>query len=180
MGFWTRHFGAMAPLGFRLRTNLPERWTRVHSLPDAKRYAKTAGEHAEVRHRMNAVADAVLGAENACWLICPDWALDASHQLTQLPGVQLRHRILAADVEIELGEPWPYFGAHVSWRAGAFDTLLDAIAADVQRALWVSARSGAVFAPYDGGADLIVPSEVERDALAETFAAWRSPRPDGL
>ena len=64
--------------------------------------------------------------------------------------------------------------------AGAFDTLLDAIAADVQRALWVSARSGAVFAPYDGGADLIVPSEVERDALAETFAAWRSPRPDGL
>lgn len=178
--FWTQHFGAMAPLGFRLRIELPERWTRVHSLPNAKRYADTPAEETEVLARMNAAAGAVLGADAPCWLIAGEWCLEPDGSLAELPGVELAHRVIAADEAIEPGAPEPYAGAQVLWRSGAFDRLLASIASDLRCALWVSARSGAVFAPYDGGADLIAPSTAERDALAERFAAWRSPRPDGL
>lgn len=35
-------------------------------------------------------------------------------------------------------------------------------------------------APYDGGADVILPTRAERDALARRHRRWRSTRRDGL
>ena len=37
-----------------------------------------------------------------------------------------------------------------------------------------------LFHPYDGGADLIASSAIERDQLKTRFKEWLSPRPDGL
>ncbi len=37
-----------------------------------------------------------------------------------------------------------------------------------------------LYHPYDGGADVIAPSSVERDKLKSKFAAWLSDHPQGL
>ncbi|UKJ62223.1 hypothetical protein H1Q78_07140 [Cellulosimicrobium cellulans] len=37
-----------------------------------------------------------------------------------------------------------------------------------------------VYAPCDGGADVIAPTVKARDALSERFSTWLSPRADGL
>jgi hypothetical protein len=71
-------------------------------------------------------------------------------------------------------------GAAYVGRAAPNDTALRAVADDRVRALWVSEVTGEVFAPYDGGADLIVMSGERAELLRGTFASWLSPRTDGL
>jgi hypothetical protein len=63
---------------------------------------------------------------------------------------------------------------------GRFDLLLLEVAQDKLQALWVATDSGAVFAPYDGGADLIYPTGWQRDAARERHQAWLSAHPEGL
>ena len=66
---WAEHYPSIPPLGYRLREALPERWLRVHDLPDGKRYATDDAEAAEILRRMNAVATSVLGEDAPCWLV---------------------------------------------------------------------------------------------------------------
>ncbi len=67
--------------------------------------------------------------------------------------------------------------ALATWRAGVFDAVLRRVAEDESRAVFVALDSGAVFAPYDGGADVFV-SDPER--FCARFRRWLSPRRDGL
>jgi hypothetical protein len=46
--------------------------------------------------------------------------------------------------------------------------------------LIVSEATGRVYAPYDGGADLFLSSESERDQYREKYSAWLSAHPSGL
>lgn len=48
---WRKAFGELPPLGYFLRKAVPERWTRFHSLPESKRYAKNDDEKAIIRDR---------------------------------------------------------------------------------------------------------------------------------
>jgi hypothetical protein len=59
------------------------------------------------------------------------------------------------------------------------------VLADVANALLgpfliVSEATGRVYAPYDGGADLFVETEAERDALRTKYSGWLSTHPSGL
>jgi hypothetical protein len=71
--------------------------------------------------------------------------------------------------------------APASWRAGAFDALIRATADDAGPR-WLLAAVGAdrVYAPYDGGADLFLPTRRDRDAWRTRFAPWLSAEPSGL
>jgi hypothetical protein len=44
----------------------------------------------------------------------------------------------------------------------------------------VHERTTEVFAPYDGGVDLIFSNVERRDQYRQRFSAWLSARPDGL
>ncbi len=48
------------------------------------------------------------------------------------------------------------------------------------RAMWVHSSTGEVFAPYDGGVDVVFSSVERRDLHRQRFSAWLSSRPDGL
>jgi len=60
---WKAHLGDLAPVGHLMRVALPDRWLRIHSLPDSKRYAETADEYAELLRRHNEVVSEILGAD---------------------------------------------------------------------------------------------------------------------
>lgn len=171
---WRRCYGALAPLGWRLRAALPDRWTRIHSLPDAKRYPETSAEERELLRRHNEVATAALGERGACWLVACD-----AYELPEVPGISLAPSLRVGPDE-QLAERITFHVARVIWRQGAFDPLLLAIAEDRCRALWMRRATGEVFAPYDGGVDLILRDRARRDALRERWPGWRSRREDGL
>lgn len=171
----------MPPVGWRLREQASERWLRIHGLPGSKRYPETAAERAEIHHRHEALAAELFAAsEGACWVVVPAWGA-ANEAGPQLPGL--------ADLRFAIGwrpghasEDEPTF-AHVAparWSAPATRAARELVIEDSLRVLWVARETLEVFAPYDGGVDVIAADLVRRDALAQRFGSWRSPRPDGL
>ncbi|MCA9708875.1 MAG: hypothetical protein KDK70_23725, partial [Myxococcales bacterium] len=69
--WWSERFGQTSPLGYRLRAAFPERWLRIHSLPQSKRYPDSAAELDVLLHRHRTVAAAVLSPDTPCKLLTP-------------------------------------------------------------------------------------------------------------
>ena len=65
-------------------------------------------------------------------------------------------------------------GEAVRWGDLRFVPLLRAIAVDAAQSswLWMSNRTGAVFAPYDGGADLFLPTAADAVQARSRWAEW--------
>ena len=186
---WRHWYPGAPPVGFLLRDAYPERWVRIHSLPDSKRYATSEPEHAELRRRHNAVASDVLGDGSACALVIHQacdtrWSrgLGRIAALTDgdLPRLGQLPSELWEDEGAVFDAPMCLFGGGVTWQPDVFDGFVGAVADDKVRGLIVELDRGGVYAPYDGGADLFYPTEVERDAARTCFALWLSPLPEGL
>jgi hypothetical protein len=96
--WWSRTVGEVPPLGWLLRDLLHERWLRIHTLPDAKRYAETEPEHDEVLRRQNSVAGEILGNREPCWLVVPTYQAELNQvlRLDEIPGFDL----LQVDVQL--------------------------------------------------------------------------------
>ena len=166
--WWDEHFPDSAPLGYRLRQAYPERWLRIHSLPESKRYADTEEEYAELLRRHNKVATDALGAGSRCYLI---------EGFCIVSGDRRDGWVLTLDGE-ELPRPE---ATEAIWSYGRHDALLRQVA-DWKTAniIFASPGSGRVYAPYDGGADLIYLNEQERDERKAVYRAWLSAYPGGL
>ena len=65
---WNQCFPKAAPAGFLCRDVYSDRWLRIHSLPDSKRYAESESERAEILRRHNTVACDMLGEGSECFL----------------------------------------------------------------------------------------------------------------
>ena len=174
---WQRCYGDAPPLGWVLRVRLRSRWFRVHSLPDAKRYATTEDERGEVRRRQHALIADVLGEGAACWFIFGYYGEEA-----HLPGdVAGELRAMAPVVLTSVGpgdaglaETCPLLVARVTWVPGVLDRVLEAVADDVLASpLLVSADLRRVVAPYDGGVDVIVETPARRAELARRYGRWK-------
>jgi len=177
---WKRAFGNALPAAFLLRQHLSDRWVRVHSLPESKRYADSASEYEEILSRQNSVGSFVLGEGNRCTLFIArfgedrQWSDDA---LIALIGGVPTHLLASDDPE----EPMQFFGLQATWRKHAFDKLICAVADDkTGPVLFANADAHAIYAPYDGGADLFFPSSSEANMAKSRFGSWLSTREDGL
>jgi hypothetical protein len=180
---WENAFGEVAPLGHLCRAAFPERWLRVHNLPDAKRYADSAEEYQELLARQNTVATAVLGITAECVLFFCEFPNESASVVLELFAVSLQQYIWLPELatravgyeQIRIG------AAFVSWRPGDFDDLLRARADDkVGLVLLANLNRQTAFAPYDGGADLFLNSAETAVACRRDWSAWLSPRADGL
>lgn len=169
--FWTLHFADTPPLGHRLRLRDASRWLRIHALPGGERYASSDTERDQILARLNGAATAVLGDEGRCWLVAPDHDGGLRARVPHVPAMTEHEDVESAVV---------FLVAPVIWRPGAFDELLGAVADDRCRALWIQRTTAEVFAPYDGGADLVLATPERRDELRDALADWVSPRADGL
>jgi hypothetical protein len=87
--------------------------------------------------------------------------------------------IVAVDDDEEIA--WDVHAAQKVWECGKFDDLLWDIANDQAcKTLWMSVSIGAVFAPYDGGIDLFLPTQNMLQDLRSKHASWLSKHPRGL
>ena len=180
---WYAHFGDTRPEGHVLREVYADRWLRIHSLPEGQRYPESLEDRSVLLNRHNAVVAALVGEEPA-WLVALSWeqteALPLGHPLFPWIGLTPPAVRLGPEEDDEELPGLTVFAALVQWHASDFEAALLEVAEDRLRFLLMSAATGAVWAPYDGGADLIFPSEWERDIAALQFGAWKSSRPDGL
>lgn len=72
---WERLWPGAEPLGHVLRVEYADRWVRVHSLPESKRYADSAAEYDEILRRHRTILRELHGSDDfhTLHLIAADW-----------------------------------------------------------------------------------------------------------
>lgn len=183
--FWEQHFSDAYPVGFLLRVKFQEHWIRFHALPESKRYASSDAERAIVLERADALATATLGKSD-CWVVASyptdDWKPDRDFKRVRR-NLQLEEAFSWRDKgEHETDQfEWTTCANIMQWTHGRFNELLLAIADDTgPNTIWISCKHKSIFAPYDGGFDLFLSDHDSIQHLRKKYAAWLSPRPDGL
>lgn len=183
--YWEATYPAGPPVGYRLRQAYRERWLRIHTLPAAKRYAQSASEDQEILRRHNTVLTDLMGRGRTFVLVTTGYAETAPPTM-QPPEVAAHYpssqHFLSSRMEDDFIPPyWHFFMDVLLWEPRMTDPLLRQIAADVvHNVLFVSMERQSVYAPYDGGADIILPSASERAVLRHRYTDWLSAHPQGL
>jgi hypothetical protein len=180
---WTRFHPKGPPVARILRQAEPERWVRFHWLPLSKRYATSQREKWTVLDRANKLASRVLGENSCCWLVQAERDYGDAANDADTYGTIAEYRLTFEFEYPRLEDDCTYrvFAAPVNWAAGAFNDLITKRADDaLPPILWVSATTGAAFAPYDGGTDLFLPTAAEVANLKREFSDWLSDHPDCL
>lgn len=180
--FWTDHFPGTSLLSYRFRTDYPDRWVRIHSLPLSKRYAETEEEWNILFHRQNMILTDVMGDRSEILIVVVSNLDDDEPEQVNGPKTALdRIDLYKADPEI-YGEGQFFYPLlyQQTWQPHKFDRLLKKIAEWESMAFFVALDNGNIVAPYDGGLDLILKDRNLRDAYKEKYKDWLSYTESGL
>ena len=166
---WQAQFGAALPIGHQLRQSVPQRWFRMHHLPESRRYPDTPADWAEALARHEAVASWLLGEATLVWRIEVCTLREASER------AWLRVPIDASEWAEALR------ARQTAWRTGEHAAAIAAVLDEREGPrLWADLQRGCVYAPYPGGADLICTDTAQRVQGRSRFAAWLPRHPSGL
>ena len=176
-GAWQARFGDQQPRGYFLRDSERERWVRFHSLPESKRYAESASEHAQVFERHRVVLEQ-LSDGGPLVVIAADW--DWRDMAAGWTRALLPKAWPWRASRDEPDEPMTYFWVAEFATIDDLRPLLRAVADDVGNALITAETLDWAYCPYDGGADVIAASPADRDRIARSHADWLPQNEAGL
>jgi len=188
--YWQSEFPAFPPMSHLLKWELPNRWLRIHSLPNSKRFPETEQENEELLRRQNSVLEDVFGERGQCFIVagqdweysgedfraCPDFT--EMFRFSSLPPLDI------AKYDPDTIEDWTHLQVAVSsftFQRSSLDKVLLCVADERLFSLMVvDTKNDRIAAPYDGGIDIILQDENERDSFRLRYQNWLSDRPDGL
>jgi hypothetical protein len=180
---WRDRFGA-PPIAHELRAGrLRPRWVRFHMLPGSKRYPQTAEEYATVLGRHNALLAELVGEGEPAVLLTTGYSDTPSPLADAAWTVPDAWHWRSVQPSPDDPQPiwWHLYGQLVHWHPGVFDALLRGVADDqASNVLILPVDRAAMYHPYDGGADLILPDIATRDTLRAKYRDWLSAHPAGL
>jgi hypothetical protein len=182
---WERWFPGCEPLAHHLTVVFPARWVRFHSLPESKRYPEEPAEYATVLERHNRVLGLLAARGETVALLTTGWSdttepVRCQPELVELDPQARPWRTVAMHRQPDNAfmEPtfWHVFASARQWTPGVFDPLVRLVAQEVLENLIVAALDCRwLFAPYDGGMDVLVESRAARDGLANRHPQWLAP-----
>jgi hypothetical protein len=185
---WRERHPSGPPIAHTFRSTYAERWVRFHSLPGSKRYPESEDEYAIVLHRYNTVLDELFTGRDV-FVVTMDWSYTPTGPAGYpTPRAELHPRGVHWWTEPDEEDADPEFHTHTRlytdrrpWRQGCVDALLRAVADEVIGDMFVTdTELRRIHHPYDGGADVVLTTPFERDALRERHADWLSSHPSGL
>lgn len=189
--FWVSIYPDTAPIPYTFKHRYPNRWFRIHSLPESKRYAENQEEWDILLDRQNEIITDVLGHGSKVFLVTnhyywiygntieeeADTEDFASYNSTPLDAIDMHQ--LYPDYYDEGQAVLPAFSEQV-WQPRIYDQLLKVIAQDEARAFFVSESNECLVAPYDGGIDFVLRDEATKNKYKHKYMDWLSSRPDGM
>ncbi|MDZ7879661.1 MAG: hypothetical protein U5L45_18430 [Saprospiraceae bacterium] len=190
--YWDKNFQDCPPINHVFKLRFTESWFRIHSLPDAKRYATTDAERLEILHRQNTLLHELADdIGTRIFLVTGGYAFKDNASDT-FPAHKSLDKYAFQDLELlDLNAVLPdYYDEDIVYRPafaatewqnkGEFNDLLTAIADDELRVFFILPAGKILFAPYDGGVDIVVFDDEKRAFLKKKFADWLPKREDGL
>jgi hypothetical protein len=185
--FWNNDFTDFVPEVHNLKHEYKDRWVRFHSLPESKRYPENEAEYLEVLSRHNVVLQELCGSECNVFVVLPEYS---ENRLPAGPEPELSSLFSGSEPWCTLQQHedgddceyyWHLHGLEVKFTGGEFNSLFRMVANDeVGNIMIICPSKGFVFHPYDGGADVVLKSEEERDRLKALYHEWLSSHPDGF
>jgi hypothetical protein len=190
--FWAKNFTGIPPINHLFKHLLNEHWLRIHSLPEAKRYANTPEEWSDLMHRQNTLFADLMPVDDPICIVSGIYSNEEKvfdkTVFDELPYFKtMKFEGLDSLDMFELSQDWydegvkftPCFAEEV-YTPGVFDDILKSIANDEWRLFFLDPKSLTIIAPYDGGVDLIFKDVITRQAYRKKYAAWLSEREDGM
>ena len=189
--FWEGTYPGTLPISYTFKHNYPDRWLRIHSLPESKRYPSNDSDWDILLSRQNTIISDILGYNAKIVIVTGDYFHEDFFELhpvedvtsikafsfLKLDEINL-HKIYPENYESGLFYR-PIFCTDF-WQNGKFNDILKDIAEDQLRAFFISINKECIIAPYDGGVDLIFKDSDIRDRYKLRYQDWLSEREDGL
>jgi hypothetical protein len=181
---WSAKYPDCDPRSELLKFAYKNRWIRLHSLPNSKRYPENESEYQAILERHYVLLEE-LKPGNSLLVITSEWTDTPDPVGEQRWPKRSEIEPDAAywqTIQEEVSQT--YRQVYVSkkpWRPGTLDELLRAVANDDVAGVIIAPEDFPwLYHPYDGGADVILPSQEGRDALKKRHSGWLSTQPDGL
>lgn len=185
--FWEINYPESYPIGHELKSVYPNRWLRIHSLPESKRYAETDNDYQIILERQNQLISDLF-EENTEIIVSfglyeTELTKQDSKERTEFGEFEKSktldlHKIRTKEYEEDSFYD-VYFKSDI-WKKNSKNEILKAIADDEFRAIFISPKQKCIVAPYDGGMDIIANTQEKRDELKTKYKDWLSEREDGL
>jgi hypothetical protein len=190
--FWANNYPNIPPINHLFKRLLKDRWLRIHSLPESKRYAETDEEWAILLERQNTVfADLMPINEEICivsGIFSNEDTFFEKDIFDTLPYHKtLNFKELDALDMFKLSGDWydegmtftPCFAEEI-YAPNKFDSILKSIANDEWRLFFLDPKSSNIIAPYDGGVDIIFGDEGPLSIFKKKYENWLSKNEYGL
>jgi hypothetical protein len=190
--FWESAYPNTVPISHFFKWDYSDRWFRIHSLPESKRYAETQQEWDILLSRQNSIIADLLGNNAQVYIITGDYDYENNSDVSdllnsdQLPEGLTFTSLNAIDMnklnaeEYDKGTIYRPIIAEEIWKPNKFDELLQDIANDNFRAFFLSTKQACLIAPYDGGIDIILKDSATKESFKTKYNNWLSSREDGL
>lgn len=188
---WALTYPGTVPISHFFKHDYPDRWFRIHSLPESKRYADNDNEWKILLTRQNGIITDLFRSGATVLLVTGEYILGDNrtihstdekelfkpYTLTQLDNIDLY--MLNAENYDDGAKYRPAF-AEIIWKPNQHDNLLREIANDSAKAFFVSFDKNIIIAPYDGGVDFVLKDSWTKDYYKNKYKQWLSERADGL
>lgn len=188
---WASRYHKTIPISHLFKYDYSDRWFRIHSLPESKRYANSDEEWRILLSRQNSIITDILGHNSKVLIVTGEYhyegyvdtnALEDVDSIKQFSFTNLDHIDLYKlnPIEYDKGQTYtPKFCESV-WQNGNWNNLLRDIAQDNIRLFFISVNNDIIVAPYDGGIDFILKDTFTRDNYQNKYRDWLSDRDDRL
>lgn len=188
---WTLYYPDTVPISHLIKHGYSDRWFRIHSLPESKRYADNENEWEIILSRQNEIITDLFGLETPILVVTGEYnwdnnkpihVVDEKEIFKPFPFVQLDNIELNKIDATQYNKPDIYKPAFAQtiWKPSYHDQLLREIANDNTRAFFISFAKNVIVAPYDGGIDFVLKDISTKENYKNKYRQWLSEREDGL
>ncbi len=182
---WQQNFQHFPPIAHELKHSYSERWFRIHTLLDSKRYAENQREYEEIFNRHNFIVSDLIGIESSFFLLSASYRMinEKPTQDKRLVKLNLQsdywRNICPFEDTAEIC--WDIYFDELIWKENSLDDLLRLVADDeIRNVMFFSVRENLIYHPYDGGADIILKTKELRDFYKSKYKDWLSKHPKGF
>lgn len=188
---WALHYPDTVPISHLFKDDYLDRWFRIHSLPESKRYADNCAEWEILLSRQNEIITDLFGIDTPIFLITGEynWGDQSTIHVTKEKEVFKSFAFVRLDnIELNQIDPERYDKPDIYrpaftttvWRPNYHDNILREIATDNIRAFFLSFDKSVIIAPYDGGIDFVLKDSLTKENCKNMYRQWLSEREDGL